>query len=69
MESLIVALIPYLDMGASIAVILMLRVAWGIYQKIVLIEKELVAFKATVTTQIDNMERRIDIVEKEKKYA
>lgn len=63
MESLVLALVPYLDLGASIAVIIMLKIAWEIYQRIIAIEKEILAFKAQVTVQVEHMEQRLEKVE------
>ncbi len=63
MEQLLVQLLPILDAGGSIALIVMLKVAWSIYGRLVAIEKELGIHKVHVENikdKVDTLEERLD---------
>lgn len=59
MEELFLKLLPILDAGGSVALIIMLKIAWSIYQRIISIEKELGVAKVTV----DNIKERVESLE------
>lgn len=46
MEELIKLILPYLDAGGSVALILMVKVAWSILTKITSIEKSMAVYEA-----------------------
>lgn len=63
MEELFLKALPYLDAGGSVALIIMLKIAWSIYQRIIGIEKELGIHKNTVENikeRVDTLESRVD---------
>lgn len=59
MESLVLAVAPYVDLGLLLVCILGLRVAWSIYLKIVEIEKAMVG----VVTDAKHVQRKVDMLE------
>jgi hypothetical protein len=59
MDQLLIQLLPYLDATGTIAILIMLKVAWGIYNRVVAIEKEMIKSE----TRIESVRERIAALE------
>jgi hypothetical protein len=59
MDQLLIQLLPYLDATGTIAILIMLKVAWGIYNRVVAIEKEIIKSE----TRIENVRERLTTLE------
>jgi hypothetical protein len=59
MDQLLIQLLPYLDATGTIAILIMLKVAWGIYNRVVAIEKEIIKSE----TRIENVRERLATLE------
>jgi hypothetical protein len=59
MDQLLIQLLPYLDATGTIAILIMLKVAWGIYNRVVAIEKEMIKSE----TRIENVRERLATLE------
>jgi hypothetical protein len=63
MDQLLIQLLPYLDATGTIAILIMLKVAWGIYNRVVAIEKEMIKSETrieSVRERIASLEARLD---------